>query len=124
MGLPAFMSSMSHSAVVGVGVSAVTVAAVSVYTIFRASSTPALRARAWARARSYPRSLRRASAPPRARTSTRGARMRAHAIRGTRFRSAVARAVSSKIPSTITPEWKRATIKYRAAQAQDPISNP
>jgi len=31
---------------------------------------------------------------------------------------------SSKLPTTISPEWKRATIKYRAAQVQDPISNP
>lgn len=47
MGLPAFMSSMSNSAVVGVGVSAVTVVGVSVYTIFRASSTFASPARVW-----------------------------------------------------------------------------
>jgi hypothetical protein len=33
-------------------------------------------------------------------------------------------AVSHKMPATLGPEWKRATIKYRAAQAQDPISNP
>jgi len=32
--------------------------------------------------------------------------------------------MAGKVPSTITPEWKRATIKYRAAQVQDPISNP
>lgn len=41
MGLPAFMSSMSHSAVIGVGVTAVSVVGVSVYTILRASSTSA-----------------------------------------------------------------------------------
>lgn len=26
-------------------------------------------------------------------------------------------------PATLSPEWKRATIKYRKAQAQDPITS-
>lgn len=45
-GLPAFMSSMSQSAVVSISVAAVTVAGVSVYTIMRASSTRARARRA------------------------------------------------------------------------------
>ena len=31
--------------------------------------------------------------------------------------------VSDRKPSTMTPAWKAATAKYRAAQNQDPISN-
>ena len=31
--------------------------------------------------------------------------------------------ISDRKPSTMTPAWKAATAKYRAAQNQDPISN-
>ena len=31
--------------------------------------------------------------------------------------------VSDRKPSTFTPAWKKATVKYRAAQNQDPITN-
>ena len=31
--------------------------------------------------------------------------------------------VSDRVPSTLTPAWKKATVKYRAAQNQDPITN-
>ena len=31
--------------------------------------------------------------------------------------------ISDRKPSTMTPAWKAATAKYRAAQNQDPITN-
>jgi len=46
-GLPAFMSSMSQSSVVSVSTAAVTVVGISVYTIFKASSTRARAEHAW-----------------------------------------------------------------------------
>jgi|TARA_B100000524_G_scaffold348039_1_gene251393 hypothetical protein len=36
---------------------------------------------------------------------------------------AVPIAVEHKKPTTMTPQWKSATAKYRAAQNQDPISS-
>lgn len=107
-GLPAFMSSMSQSAVVSISVAAVTVAGVSVYTIMRASST-----RARARGGLWTRAVTRAVPLPPAGSP-------AITVPPLAARCAVAH----KMPATINPEWARATIKYRAAQAQDPISNP
>ena len=31
--------------------------------------------------------------------------------------------VADRMPSTFSPAWKKATVKYRAAQNQDPITN-
>lgn len=33
-----------------------------------------------------------------------------------------AMAVADRVPGTFAPQWKAATVKYRAAQNQDPIT--